>query len=100
MFFPGSGGRPTKAKEFCTDCPFKAECLEEAALNGLLGFWAGYTDAERSIWAKHHRLLVQISEPDYGSRKILVPVKTKETHQWMDEVEPSDAEIFALELAG
>lgn len=49
IFFPGSGGKPTRAKEFCNGCPMAAHCLRKACEEGLQGFIAGTTESERKL---------------------------------------------------
>lgn len=103
MFFPGSGGKPSKARAYCVDCPFYQGCLEEAALNSLQGFWAGLTDSERRLWAVHKRMLVtSINTDDYvpPETKIMPVAVRTDSHTWMDYVEPSDHELDLLALTG
>lgn len=47
IFFPSSGGKATKANEFCRSCPVRQQCLMEAVELELEGFIAGYTVDER-----------------------------------------------------
>lgn len=59
IFFPGSGGKPTKAKQLCDQCPFEKQCLINAIEKGLSGFWAGTTEKERSVMAQKWHVKVQ-----------------------------------------
>lgn len=59
MFWPGSGGKPTAAKAFCSDCPMIKFCLMEAIEKGLTGFWAGTTDTERTQMARYLNIKVK-----------------------------------------
>lgn len=63
IFFPGSGGKPTKAKELCATCPFIKACLTEAIELQLDGFFAGTTLDERRMMLHHfHRKVTPITE--------------------------------------
>lgn len=59
IFFPGSGGKPTKAKKICGQCPLEAMCLAKAIEEGLSGFWAGTTDKERAVMAARFHIPVK-----------------------------------------
>ena len=48
MFFPSVGASSTKAREICSACPVRQECLDFAmADNELTGVWGGTTTQER-----------------------------------------------------
>lgn len=51
LFFPGSGGKSTKAQTFCSQCPVKSLCLQQAIELRLEGFYAGTTFDERNNMA-------------------------------------------------
>jgi hypothetical protein len=56
MFFPGSGGKPSKAKSFCAQCPVADLCLKEAIEENYDGFFAGTTREERVIMARYFHI--------------------------------------------
>lgn len=58
MFFPGSGGKPTKANAFCKKCPVRELCLLEAIEYNYDGFFAGTTKDERTYAARNLGILV------------------------------------------
>jgi hypothetical protein len=58
LFFPGSGGKPTKAESFCSGCPVLADCLNDAIKYRLEGFIAGTTLEDRCRMAMHYRTIV------------------------------------------
>ena len=63
VFFPGSGGKPTKANAWCSQCPLLRACLFEAIELKLDGFFAGTTPDERKIMAeKFHTPVKSINE--------------------------------------
>ena len=103
LFFPGSGGKPHKADNYCNTCPVLRICLSEALQSGLPGFLAGTTEQAR----KHMRVFVAETtrkflmppEPDPTDRPIyLAIVKTPEDHSWLEEdIEPSDAVLQSLD---
>lgn len=74
MFFPGSGGKPTKANEYCSGCSVQRDCLIEAIESGLSGFWAGTTDAARAVMARsfHVKLgsIEDVMPPEPKARRI------------------------------
>ena len=46
--FFGEEAEQKMVRRFCTDCPVRQECLNEALVNGIeLGVWGGYTERER-----------------------------------------------------
>lgn len=78
-----------------------AMCLNMAIANKLSGFFAGTTDSQRlrmKAWMDEVVILNMPAEPDKSERKrYLHIVKTPDTHEWMDEVEPDDFTILALD---
>ena len=53
IFFPSHGNTintaaARKAKQYCVECPVKAECLDQAQPHGI---WGGLTAVERSHMA-------------------------------------------------
>ena len=77
----------------------------EAIEGDLKGFWAGTTEPERKVMAslnkivqkKYDELIPEPEKPTAARSKYLHVIKTPENHAWIDEVEPSDTEIFLLE---
>ena len=60
IYFPESGGKPTKAKQACWGCPVTASCLKAAIEGNLQGFWAGTTEDERRMMRnRFHNLNVK-----------------------------------------
>lgn len=105
IFFPGRGGKPFRAKAFCSDCPFQRSCLTDAIEFRLEGFWSGTTETERRAMEQYHfiRSLVSLlpPEPDPNERVVYLKVFTSEdSHAWMDTVEPPVEELLAIELVG
>jgi WhiB family redox-sensing transcriptional regulator len=48
MFIPDRGGPTARAKQLCSRCPVRAECLRYAlAIPDLVGYWAGTNERER-----------------------------------------------------
>ena len=48
MFFPAEGSPGLTAKQICTRCPVRAECLDYAlATNVRHGVWGGANERER-----------------------------------------------------
>jgi len=48
-----SGGRVTRLREVCADCPVFKDCREYSmSIPGLSGFWAGMTGKERRLARK------------------------------------------------
>lgn len=97
LFFPGTGGRPTKAKYYCDTCPMLSVCLEDAIKNNAHGFIAGTTEKERRgmgrfLQAVEDRYSYSIPEP-----VALIPVVVVEEVHWLDTYEPDDKDIFRLE---
>lgn len=99
IFFPGSGGKPTKAKLFCEGCPTKGDCLKDAITNKLSGFFAGTTESERSIMAEQFGLdqrpigeLVKKLTPTAGKRRRYRHVIKSEgyTLEYLDELPDPD----------
>jgi len=104
LFFPTSGGKPHKAKQFCNDCPFKRRCLIDAIEKSLVGYFAGTTDEDRRHMRKLHGIKVtgldMPPEPDRTTRKILLKVFTPDDpRDWLDDIrlEPSVEELVDSE---
>lgn len=99
LFFPSTGGKPHKAKEYCKGCPFRRECLTDAIVNKLSGFFVGTTEDERRDMAfvQHIKVtgLNMPPEPDRDKRVIYLKVFTPpDAHNWLDEdLEPSEEEL-------
>ncbi|MDR3116830.1 MAG: WhiB family transcriptional regulator [Bifidobacteriaceae bacterium] len=52
-FFPDKGGSTKDAKNVCTNCVVKAECLEYALTNDIrFGIWGGKSERERRRFKK------------------------------------------------
>ena len=102
IFFPGSGGKVNKARQFCNDCPVKALCLNEALDFKLVGFWAGTTDDERSGMMRFRQgvsLGLEIFMPPEPPRRRRVYRKVDKTPvlhaAYLDEIEPPE-ELLVL----
>ena len=99
LFFPGTGGKPHKAEKFCSTCPFKGQCLQDAIQFKLKGFFAGTTEEQRRAMAFMHNMrareLEMPPEPDPTERKIYLKVfSPDDTHAWLDEnFEPDPEEL-------
>lgn len=99
LFFPTAGGKPNKAKVYCSDCPFKSQCLKDAIEKKLVGYFAGTTDDDRRLMAPLHGIkptgLPMPPEPPSRRifRKIVVP---EDAHSWLDQdIEPSPQDLVA-----
>ncbi len=108
IFFPNiPGKKPTRAKALCATCPFELACLQEALLFDLDGNYSGTTKKERRAMARLNKVIQLkldefmpvVEEPTAARPKYLHIVAPPDHHEWMDEVEPDDAEIFALDQA-
>lgn len=51
LFWIGKGKSPKKARQFCSSCPVKQQCLEFALVHNEEGIWAGTTQAQRKALA-------------------------------------------------
>lgn len=105
LFFPGPGGKVNKARNFCSDCPFNAQCLLDAIDGDLDGFYAGSTKDERNEMKKFRNgVMMELTvfidsllpkKPEPGRR-----IKKREVlpspHAWLDEVEPTEEELLLL----
>jgi len=105
MFFPGSGGKPSKAQNFCSSCPVQGLCLSDAIVNRLVGFFSGTTDADRrTMKAMHKDIITRMEMPPEPTPadRVLKPMGrvVTITHLWMDYVEPTDEELRELEMTG
>lgn len=103
MFFPGRGGKPFQARNFCTDCPFIAKCLTEAIELKLIGFFAGTTEDERTAMRPYHfmRSLMDFMppEPDRNERPVYLKViVTEDPRAWMDVADPTPEELAATAM--
>lgn len=64
MFLPGA--QQHVAKQVCTPCPVRRECLAEALTNGIeYGVWGGMTERERRALRRRH--------PDTEWSQVLAP---------------------------
>lgn len=111
MFFPGPGGKPHKANNFCvSQCPVRDMCVAEAITNHYSGFFGGLTDAER---AAAGRINMSIKESALLRGAVIVPDGEEAPNRpykiieapsrdrsWMDEVEPDDSSLNLIELLG
>ena len=103
IFFPGSGGKVNKSRQFCSDCPVKDLCLNEALDFGLEGFWAGTTDKEREGMRRFRtsvrNLGLELFLPPEIPKKRRVYRKVVRTAvvihaAYLDELNPSDEEVL------
>lgn len=108
IFFPNiPGKKPTRAKALCATCPFELACLQEALLFDLDGNYSGTTKKERRAMARLNKimqlklddLVPVVEEPTAARPKYLHVISAPDTHDWLDKVEPTDEEIFALDQA-
>lgn len=101
IFFPGSGGKPTKAKALCDTCPIMGACLKKACQENLQGFIAGTTEAERRV-ISNNWLDMKVTKPvsafvadlmpkSLGKRRVFLKVMHAEidTLAYLDTLEPS-----------
>lgn len=105
LFFPGPGGKVNKARDYCSDCPFKNPCLLNAIENNLDGFYSGTTKDDRKEMAKFKAIVLQ-DLSDYvesllprkieSGRRIKKAPPLPEVHAWLDQVEPTDEELLAI----
>lgn len=75
VFFPSSGGKPTKAKQICEQCPVVGMCLKRAIESNLSGFLAGTTESERKVMSAYFcvkPVQAEIQEllPEVGKRRV------------------------------
>lgn len=106
IFFPKPGGKSKTADIFCSDCPVRNKCLNEALLRGGSGFWAGTTEPERRRMTLFLKLLPnQLDdfmpvEPTARSRRlILVPVSVNVLNDPLyDVADPTEADLLAVVL--
>lgn len=107
LFFPSiKGKKPTKANaEYCSTCPVLGLCLENAIANGLRGFWAGTSDAQRAKMSKQLRYIQGVLDldeflPNTGGRRIgyrKISAVTDD-HSWMDYTEPEDTVLMLMDV--
>ncbi len=110
LFFPGSGGKPHKAQEFCvTKCPVRNLCIEEAIQGNYQGFFGGFTDSERRAIGRVNSTIKNeaalrgaiVLPDDISSNTPLKIIEAPERDRsWMDEVEPDDSSLNLIELLG
>jgi len=63
LFFPEKGGSTREAKQVCSRCEVRTECLEEAlATNERYGIWGGLCERER-----HALMIERWGRPRRGS---------------------------------
>lgn len=99
IFFPSSGGKPTKAKLLCESCPVKSNCLQQAIELRLEGFYAGTTLTERDTMAQlfnieQHPLVDLIRDlfpsdkkPKTIRRRVVRNKKYEDTVQYLDDLD-------------
>lgn len=75
LFFPSSGGKPTKAEIFCGRCPVRSICLREAIEKELEGFMCGTTENQRKVMAKEFHIKVN---PLMNQYHAALPQRAKE----------------------
>lgn len=104
VFFPGAGGKPTKAKVLCASCPNEQKCLEYAIRYKLDGFYAGTTRKERDIMAEQFGIpQMPISDmlskllPEAGKRRryrhVMPP--PPDTIEQLEDLEGPELELVA-----
>ena len=71
IFFPNSGGKPTKAKALCDTCPVLGMCLKKACEEGLEGFYAGTTQSDRRVISKNYLSYSNKSNPNLVISNVL-----------------------------
>lgn len=49
LFFVGRGGKSSRAKSYCSDCPVQRQCLNFAIYYGEGGTWGGMSELDRSF---------------------------------------------------
>lgn len=75
IFFPGSGGKATKADLFCYGCPVRSQCLIEATELRLEGFIAGTTVSERDSMRQLRKITVKTLREQYEEA---LPIEAKQ----------------------
>lgn len=94
MFFPGTGGKVNKARDFCNGCPIGRACLIEAIEYGLAGFISGTTEKERKVMAKNYHVT-------YASKTLVINVPPKvellDVEEKEDEV-PDPVPVFKVKF--
>jgi hypothetical protein len=106
MFFGGRGSKPTKARNFCGNCPVMRECVTLASELDLDGFWAGTTKDERRGMATFHEELSVGLERLLGTEKKVEETKKKtkrrppqkrkvftDTYEFLTSVEPPSTDL-------
>lgn len=94
VFFPSSGGKPTKAKQICEECPVVSMCLKRAIESNLSGFLAGTTESERKVMSAYFcvkPVQAEIAEllPEVGKRKVYRKILPhhKDTVEYLNELQ-------------
>lgn len=63
LWFPEKGGSTREAREICSQCPVRGECLHDSLIHrDMHGVWGGLTVEERSPLLAHYPQ----PEPYYG----------------------------------
>jgi WhiB family redox-sensing transcriptional regulator len=96
LFFPATSRQPaTEAKQVCSGCPVKAECLEYSLVNEEeFGVWGGLTEKERrqllNERQRHHDGHGQQGTPDPGAtRSAIRHARPDDTDASADEPQAS-----------
>lgn len=102
LFFVGPGKKSNKAKAFCSRCPVQGSCLMDALDNELEGFFSGTTEKDRrQMAALYDKALSVLDTPEVHRKatqaRYLHVIKAPDNHDWLDEVEPTDEELYQLE---
>lgn len=105
LFFVGTGGKVKRATIFCSTCPVQNICLTQAIEGRVKGFWSGTTEIDRLAMTPFHltgMLSIEDSLPPepVRRRKVYRKVFTSDdAHKYLDEIEPTEEELQALEQA-
>jgi len=99
LFFPGSGGKPHKAKKYCSNCPVQGLCLQNAIDAGMAGFHSGTTEEARAAMRKNNFALQFLlasampKEPEHKRPVYRKLVVNEDPHSWLGLQGPSDEQI-------
>jgi hypothetical protein len=94
------GGKPHKAKAFCSSCEVEGKCLLWALEKNMEGFFSGTTKEERKQMAALRNIeVVDDTLEEISSEIPLAVIKAPEPYEYLDRLEPTDEEIFGLEPA-
>lgn len=90
LFFPGPGGKSGRADTFCSGCPVRNLCLDNAIEHDLDGFFAGTTKDERRQMAFMRDIVVvaltELMPPEPVTRRVYRHiVEVPDVHSWMDD---------------